>query len=242
MVATRFRKPRSRHWEPREHFDEDGVLVEPEKPVVRPKDAWEVVAARIKSASRARTSLRRTIQAGGFDAMLTLTYRENQTDIRRAWGDFNKFARAVRDAQGVFLYVAVAEQQKRGAWHLHVAVKGWQDLELLRRCWKRAGGDGNIDVRKWHGPVQRMASYMSKYISKSFTQDELNERSHHRYRGSHKLSPEEFTMVQSMDPKEAAAEFRRLFAEAGLVACAVVSSGKPQDMEYFVWGCTWDTG
>lgn len=242
MVATRYRKPRSRDWEPREHFDEDGVLVEPEKPVARPKEPWEVVSARVKSAARARTSLRRTIQAGGFDAMLTLTYRENQTDIRLAWYHFNRFARLVRDALGTFRYVAVAERQKRGAWHLHVAVKGWQDLTLLRQCWKRAGGDGNIDVRKWHGPVQRMASYMSKYISKSFTQEELAERSHHRYRRSHKLAPSEFITVRTIDPKEAQDAFRELFAEAGLIGCAFVSSGKPQDMEYFVWGCTWESG
>jgi hypothetical protein len=204
-----------------------------------PRTAREVVSGRIKSTNRARTSLRRAVQAGDLDAMLTLTYRRNQTDIQAAWRDATRFIRAMRDALGDFSYVIVAERQKRGAWHFHIALRGWQNLALIRDCWKRAGGDGNVDVQKFTGPNHKMASYMSKYISKSFTDDELERRSHHRYRRSQDLTPETFVQVITLDPAKAADEFKRLFRQAGLVGHAVITQGDPAQFEYFIWGCTW---
>jgi hypothetical protein len=175
----------------------------------------------------------------GADAMLTLTFRRNVTCIKEAWGVAIRFIRAKRDAEGGFQYVIVPERQKRGAWHFHLAVRGWQDLRLIRSCWKRAGGCGNVDVRPFKGPNHKMASYMSKYISKSFTQDELSTRSHHRYRRSQGLSPEEFVQVVTLDPDEARSAFRKLFDEEGLSGQACVTMGMPSQMFYFVWGCTW---
>jgi hypothetical protein len=171
--------------------------------------------------------------------MLTLTFRRNLTDIQEAWPIAIKFIRAMRDALGKFSYVIVAERQKRGAWHFHLALRGWQNLRLIRECWKRAGGDGNVDVQPFQGPNQKMASYMSKYISKSFTDDELDRRSHHRYRRSQDLTPLTFVQVVTIDPTQAREEFKRLFRQAGLAGCAVVSHGDPQEFDYFVWGCTW---
>jgi hypothetical protein len=84
-----------------------------------------------------------------------------------------------------------------------------------------------------------MASYMSKYISKSFTDDELDRRSHHRYRRSQDLTPQTFVQVITMDSIKAREAFKQLFADVGLVGCAVVSQGDPSQFEYFIWGSTW---
>ncbi len=242
MTATGYRKPRSGSRKPVESVDEDGVCSLPEKPPKRPKAAWEVVAARTKAVGRARTSLRRCVQAGNLDTMLTLTFRRNLTEIREAWPICNRFIRAMRDQLGAFSYVVVAERQKRGAWHFHLALRGWQNLKLIRTCWARAGGCGNVDVQPFKGPVQKMATYMSKYISKSFTDDELDRRSHHRYRRSHDLTPETFVQVVTSDPAEIVDDFKLLFASGGVLGHAVVISGKPGQVDYFVWGCTWETG
>jgi hypothetical protein len=240
MVATRYRKPRGEGWKLREYVDEDGVCTPIPKPVKRPKEPWQVVSDRTKAVGRARTGLRRAVQTGNLDTMLTLTFRRNLTDIQEAWRILTKFIRAMRDALGEeFSYVVVAERQKRGAWHFHLALRGWQNLPLIRDCWKRAGSDGNIDVRPFTGPVQKMASYMSKYISKSFTDDELARRSHHRYRRSQDLTPETFVQVVTIDPDRARPAFKRFFAEAGLVGFAAVCNGDPGQFDYFVWGCTW---
>ncbi len=239
MVLTRFRKPHSGPRKPVEEVDEDGVVTTPQIKSKPPMGRLETLIARDKSAGRARTGVRRAIQAGNLDHMLTLTFRRNLTDIGEAWPICTRFIRAVRDALGEFSYVAVAERQQRGAWHFHLALRGRQNLTLLRDCWKRAGGDGNIDVREFRGTVQKMASYMSKYIAKSFTNAELERRSHHRYRRSQDLTPQAFTQVVTTDPGEARADIRRLFAEAGLVGHAVVVNGEPGQVDFFVWGCTW---
>lgn len=77
--------------------------------------------------------MRRSIQAGASDRMLTLTYRENRTDARQCHADLPRFLRLVRDAlPDDYKYVAVFERQKRGAGHWHLAVAGWQRACLLR--------------------------------------------------------------------------------------------------------------
>jgi hypothetical protein len=242
MVVTRYRKPKNGARKPVEHVDEDGVLTSSERPAKPSKTPTEVVMARHKSVNRTRTVIRRTIHAAGCDALLTLTFRRNETDHKVAFRILERFTRLMRQALGEFLYIGVAERQKRGAIHFHLAVKGWQDLQLIRSCWERAGGDGNIDIRKWHGPLYRMASYISKYVSKSFTDEELDRRAEHRYRRSKGIDLDETVIVASMYPAEAREAVERLFAEVGIVGHAVCHQGTPEDLHYYVWGCTWDTG
>ena len=140
--------------------------------------------------------MRRSIQAGASDHMLTLTYRENRTDARQCHADLPRFLCPVRDAlPDDDKYVAVFERQKRGAGHWHLAVAGWQRVCILRELWRRVVGEGNIDVRSWAGRGRsgecsaKLAGYLSKYITK-----EIDERaeSAHRYRRSHNIVVEEW--------------------------------------------------
>jgi hypothetical protein len=96
---------------------------------------------------RAKAKIRRKVMAGGLDHLLTLTYRVNITDRWRAWADFTKFIRLVHRHFPEWPYVVVYETQKRGAIHFHVAVKGFQKVELLRGLWLSLVGEGNIDVQ-----------------------------------------------------------------------------------------------
>ena len=81
--------------------------------------------------------------------MLTLTYRENMTDRARMARDFDVFMKRIRRIFPGFEYVCVFEEQKRGAWHAHLAVQRVQShylhkgvlvksYDLLRAVW-RAG-------------------------------------------------------------------------------------------------------
>ena len=53
-------------------------------------------------------------------------------------------------------FVAVLECQQRGAIHPHLAVRGFQDVRLLRRCWYKivGNGQGQVNVR---APVREFA-------------------------------------------------------------------------------------
>lgn len=140
-----------------------------------------------RAVRRARSKIRHLILATNADHLLTLTYRENVTDFGRACKDLSKFVRAIKAKHPSWVYIAVPEQQKRGAWHWHMAVHGRQDVEFLRATWRHIVGEGNIDVAppKGIGKLRTLAlvKYLGKYLAKGFAEGnrELNGR---RFRAS----------------------------------------------------------
>ena len=137
-----------------------------------------------RSSRRAKTKVRRLCKAKGLTTMLTLTYRENQTDRGRMARDFDVFIKRLRRVVPDLQYVCVFEKQARGAYHAHIAVprvlshylhKGalLRSYDLLRSIWRAVVGsdNGNIDVsrnKKMGRSASRLASYLSKYIAKGF--------------------------------------------------------------------------
>ena len=99
-------------------------------------------ANRDRAVRRARSRLRQLILATRADHLLTLTYRNNVNEFERACEDLSKFVRIIRRLKPDWTYIAVAERQARGAWHWHLAVRGRQDVGLLRASWRRVVGDG----------------------------------------------------------------------------------------------------
>lgn len=128
------------------------------------------------------------------DRLITFTTRavyDRQTLVV-IW---DRFCRLVRRVCAGFLYVAVPEPHPSNPAHLHVhaAVHGWVNVNILRRCWhaaifsvdagararsaasgtgvKGAGAPGNVDIR-YRGRVadlkaaRRIAAYIGKYITK----------------------------------------------------------------------------
>lgn len=139
------------------------------------------------AAKRAKQQVRLRCKAIGADRMITTTYRENMTDKTRLKKHFDAFRRRVSKIQG-FDYVAVPERQKRGAWHLHIAVKGRQNYRVLRAIWRSVVGvdNGNVDVRnpfREKGLRHKLAAYLGKYITKDFSEHALNEKRYWTSRG-----------------------------------------------------------
>jgi len=162
------------------------------------KSASEIEAEKAENKQRAVRHAKRIakdlclqMQA---DRLLTLTYRENVQDREKVKADFGRFVRLVKNGwkghPGLkdWRYVAVLELQERGAFHVHIAVKGWQPITFLRACWYRAMGSsidvkgsetlGGINVtpprdhtgkgRKKEWATLRLSSYIVKYMSKTF--------------------------------------------------------------------------
>lgn len=139
------------------------------------------------AARRAKTRIRHCVKAMGGNTMLTVTYRENITDLSRLKKDLKEFNRRVLRVWPGFRFVAGFEPQQRGAWHAHLAVppvpaflskQKVKSYPLLLSIWrsvtKSAGGSVNIMRRKKrHGQsLAAVASYLSKYLSKSFADGE----------------------------------------------------------------------
>jgi hypothetical protein len=160
----------------------------------------KVAANRDRSTRRARTKVRRLCKSKGLNTMLTLTYAENMTDREQMARDFDVFVKRARRALPGFQYVCVFEQQKRGAWHAHIAVPRIlshyyhggglvKSYDLLRSMWRGViGAGGNVDVsrnKRVGRSSSKLAGYIAKYIGKDFGSDSQGDS----YRASGRALP-----------------------------------------------------
>jgi hypothetical protein len=159
---------------------------------------------RKRAVRRAKQSIRWLAKEMQADRLLTLTYRENMEDRDRVQADFKRFVRLLRESKQMdgWQYVCVLEQQSRGAYHIHCAVRGWQKISVIRRCWYRAIGGvgdevgqatpGQVDVtaprhgegqsgRSWK--TERLAGYISKYLDKTFDETTTEKKRYWSSRG-----------------------------------------------------------
>lgn len=201
-------------------------------------DSENLEANADRSVRRARSRLRQLILAAQLDHLLTLTYRENVTDYTQAGDDLKRFIRAVRTYLPDFVYVAVPEKQKRGAWHWHIALAGRQDVKLLRKLWRHVVGEGNIDVQKPRtGANRRLAlvRYLGKYLAKGFAEGH-RELNRHRFRASLGITvPGELVEVpEHLRGEVSAYVIGQLQERSGSVGFAWVD---PQKMAG--WACSW---
>lgn len=126
-----------------------------------------------EAARRAASTLRRWCVQNVADRGLTLTYApEHATeDMATAWADVNAMRRRLRE-HGHDCILIVPERHKSGVIHFHGAIPGWLDHKLLEACW----GKGFVLIKRPKSKRSRskrercrmLASYLSKYLSKSF--------------------------------------------------------------------------
>lgn len=134
-------------------------------------------ATLIASRRRAARNVRTKAMCMQANNMLTLTFRENMTDLDEGWRVFRRFSRLMRWRFGdSWVYVVAAEFQERGAVHFHLAICGYFYQGTVRRLWLRAAGSygGNIDFkssrtiagkRSWN--PRRIGQYLAKYLTKT---------------------------------------------------------------------------
>jgi len=193
----------------------------------------------VRAIRRARSRLRHLILASRADHLLTLTYRENITEFERATADLSRFVRLVKARLPGWVYIAVAEEQKRGAWHWHLAVVGRQNVDLLRLLWRQVVGEGNIDVRppKGRGNHRLLAlvKYLGKYLAKAFANGSrsINGR---RFRSSLGIDvPLAYLTVPDEARGNAAGyALSQLMMAAGSVGFVWIADDKPAG-----WACSW---
>lgn len=146
---------------------------------------------RERAARRAKKKIRLACKSARFDRMLTLTTRDAIFDRDKFQRMIEKFIRLARKATGDAIpYVLTLEKHdspktseiKRGSLHAHVAVRGRQSYKLLQTIWNFRVCDGRGFVRVSNGSKSmkpsRIAGYISKYISKTFSEVAANKKSY----------------------------------------------------------------
>jgi hypothetical protein len=153
-----------------------------------------------------------------LDYLLTLTYRGPQPDLDQAWCDFKAFVREFREKNPDWQYVVAYERHKSGGIHFHLAVRGWQNVVELRRCWREVVGEGNIDVRspdekgRYRWGRLKLAHYISKYIGKDMENALLNRR---KYAASRNIEQPVMTRYELPDGCDLVAHLERILSAAG---------------------------
>jgi hypothetical protein len=169
-----------------ERFDSDWEEIW-NRPRTEAEEADRRERNRKRAARRATTRIRRLVKVMGLNALFTLTYKANQTDLALCKRHLKEFVRRARRVLPGMRYVAAFEQQKRGAWHVHLVTDALPRLlkhhgakvksyNVMRAIWRSVVGDlgGNFDqarkVRASRQSCAKLAAYVSKYMMKAFAE------------------------------------------------------------------------
>lgn len=142
----------------------------PIKPEKKEKSIEDIEKYALSATFRAKSKIKRLIYGNQYvypekPTFLTLTFRDNVTDIKLANRQFTNFVKRMsRRINKQLRYVAVHEFQKRGALHYHAIVFNLPYIEHkeIAKIWRN--GYIDIEIVKNDG----LPYYMTKYISKSF--------------------------------------------------------------------------
>ncbi|CAG4885094.1 conserved protein of unknown function [Georgfuchsia toluolica] len=134
----------------------------------------------LKATARAKRKVRYLVKNMAASHLATFTRRESEPDEywtaedwAKAW---DRLKRGIERVLGPFPYVGILERHEKGNFHLHVAWCGRINLNVIRPLWWHICGGrgmGNVDakyikVREGLERSDRVARYISKYVSKMF--------------------------------------------------------------------------
>lgn len=116
----------------------------------------------------------KTWRSGGSLWFLTLTFSENITDLGEAWRRWKPAADWFR-RKGISA-VGAWQQQKRGAWHVHIVIDGRIDITLLREFLVDKGWGPFCNIKRVEKPpaglneaqaaLRRTIGYISRYVKR----------------------------------------------------------------------------
>lgn len=131
---------------------------------------FEPKTKRMDNINRTRTFLRRLINSNpDLDKFITLTFKENISDITLANRLFAKFIMKLKYRYPDIRYIAVIEFQRRGAVHYHVLMKlPYIEANYLAYIWSH----GFVKINEINH-VDNVGAYICKYLSKDTTDERM---------------------------------------------------------------------
>ena len=127
-----------------------------------------------KTVSKLRDLINCNFFGADNELFITLTYRENMTDVKRLYSDFDKFLKKLkyRFKDIEFCYISVIEPQERGAWHVHLLLKALDkdvlfidNNSVISKLW----GHGFTKTKRLRG-VDNVGAYLSSYLTDVFSE------------------------------------------------------------------------
>lgn len=102
------------------------------------------------------------------ELFVTLTYRENMTDVKRLYRDFDNFYKRLkrRYKEYKFEYINAIEPQLRGAWHIHILLKAMNVnyLYIPNKEMEELWGHGFTKTERIEN-IDNLGAYLSAYLT-----------------------------------------------------------------------------
>lgn len=138
-------------------------------------NTWACPNCQKRKLARLKYLLIDVINLNNLDHYLTLTLDPKKISYKykNRTGDyitylFNRFRSFLkREMKESPKYIWIKEFQKNGNAHLHILIHGFIPVHFIRSVWSRIGG-GHILKMELVKSVERMAVYVTKYLSKGF--------------------------------------------------------------------------
>jgi len=131
------------------------------------KTKAENIASLKKTFRRARDLINNNFEGKKNELHVTLTYRENMTDTKQLYKDFEAFWKRFKRKYGSDIdYLSIVEPQERGAWHCHVLIRfnGEETVFIpndeIATVWKQG-----FTKTKTTAGIDNMGAYITAYLT-----------------------------------------------------------------------------
>lgn len=132
---------------------------------------------KIQNRSQDKESLRRTFKkirqlintnfiGNDNELCFTITYKENITDPKVLYKDFDKFMKKLKYKYKSVDYINVVEPQGRGAWHCHILLRfnDYNKIYIPNKEIAEMWGHGFVKVKAIKKDIDNLGAYLSAYL------------------------------------------------------------------------------
>lgn len=132
---------------------------------------------KIENRSQDKESLRRTFKkirqlintnftGENNELCFTITYKENMTDPKVLYKDFEKFMKKLKYKYNDVDYINVVEPQGRGAWHCHILLRfnSFDKIYIPNKEIASMWGRGFVKVKAMRKDIDNLGAYLSAYL------------------------------------------------------------------------------
>lgn len=132
---------------------------------------------KIENRSQDKESLRKTFKnirelintnftGSPNELCFTITYKENMTDSKLLYKDFDKFMKRLKYKYNDVDYINVVEPQGRGSWHCHILLRfnSFNKIYIPNKQIAELWGHGFVTVKAIKRNIDNLGAYLSAYL------------------------------------------------------------------------------
>jgi hypothetical protein len=131
------------------------------------------VSQALKQRFAVKLAVEELFRTAKFPVFFTLTFAENITDRAEAERRWRRLRERIRRKKSGLRFVGCWQRQSRGAWHLHLVVDDFLNVQWLRPAAIECGFGPQMVLKPMNKPGFRRANakYVADYVSRYIIRD-----------------------------------------------------------------------